>query len=322
MHLKHYLLLAPEPGDSGSDPVARGDFLEAPDIDPDDPDGQLAEKEAVKADPKVKELEAEIEGEGKPDDDKKKDSRIPLSRHEAVLSKEREKRAELERQLARYQQGGQLADMNAELTAAENNILKMEQEYTDLIQDGEGAKAIALMQQIRKTERDMAEAKSDMKIHAAEVRATERARYNTVLSRIEGAYPVLNPDGEDYNEVTMNRVAKMSRMNQGDGMTPSAALQDAVETILGAETSKQENATTVTPRVTEKDVAAERKAGAADKMAKALAKTPPSLARSGIDSDKLGGGKLNAAAVMNMSQKEFATISEADLSKMRGDNLS
>ncbi len=317
MILKHYRLYAPEPGDSGSTPVDRGDLLEE-DINPDDPDGEL---EAIKDDPKVKELEAEIEAP-KDEDPKKKDSRIPLARHKEILEKEREQRADLERQLAQYQKGDQLADMNAELTAAENAIIKMEKEYATLLTDGEVEKASVLMQQIRKTERDMAEAKSDMKIHAAEVRATERARYNTAVDRIESAFPILNPDHEKFDAAMTAEVMDLQDAYKTKGLTPTAALQKAVKMLIEHRyTARQEEATEVTPNVSKKDVAAERRKEAAGKTADAMSKTPPSLGRTGMNSDKLGGGSLDAAAVMKMSQKEFAQVSESDLAKMRGDTI-
>jgi len=319
--LKTFLRLAPEPGDSGSTPVVdRGDLLE--DLNPGDPDGDLSSKiEEIKADPKVKEIEDELKDDSPADDTKKKDSRIPLARHKEILEKERESRAALERQLAQYQQGDQLKDMNADLTAAENNIIKLEKEYHDLLAAGELDSANALMQQIRKTERDMAEAKSDMKIHAAEVRATERARYNTALERIESAFPSLNPDHDDYDEEAMSEVVDLKEAYQLKGLTPTMALQKAVKLIVEPRTTKQEMATSTRPQVSERDVAAERRKDAANKTADAVSKTPPSLARTGMNSDKLGGGALDAAAVMKMNQKEFAQLSESDLAKMRGDTI-
>lgn len=320
MFPKSFRLYAPEPDAAGSAAVVdRGDLLED-DINPDDPDGELAAKEAVKADSAVKDLEADLTSEK--DDTKKKDSRIPLSRHKEILEKEREQRAVLERQLAQFQKGDQIADMNAELTAAENAIIKMEKDYATLLTDGEVEKASALMQQIRKTERDMAEAKSDMKIHAAEVRATERARYNTAVERIESAFPSLNPDHEDFDEAVTAEVMELQDAYKMKGLTPTAALQKAVKMLVEPRTTRQEIATTAKPHVSDKDIAAERKKDAATKTAAALGKTPPSLARTGMNSDKLGGGALDAAAVMKMSQKEFAQLSEADLARMRGDELS
>lgn len=313
---KFFRLYAPEPGESGS--VDRGDVLsEDRDIDPENPD-------AVKDDPKVRELKEEIEAEEAKDEEPKakKDSRIPLSRHKEILEKEREQRAALERQLAQYQQGSQLASVNEEITALENNVLKLEKEYANLLTDGEIDKATAVMQQIRKAERDMAESKSDMKIHAAEIRATERARYNTALERVEAAFPTLNPDHDDYDEAAMAEVADLKSAYEMKGLTPTAALQKAVKMIVEPRTTRQEVATSSNPRVNEKDVAAERKKGAVEKTVKAVSKTPPSLSRVGLDGDKLGGGADSAEAVMRMSQKEFAQLSDEALARMRGDDLS
>lgn len=305
----------------------RGDFLpdaDAKDIDPENPDAEL------KNDPEVKKLEAELKGEGDPEADpdadteakaKKKDSRIPLSRHEAVLQKEREKRAELERQLAQYQNGQQVANLNEEITKLEDNVVALEKEYAKLLTDGEIDKATEVMAKIRKTERQMNESRSDMKIQAAEARATERARYNVALERIEGAYPELNPDHESFSEETMAEVVELKEAYQLKGLTPTAALQKAVKLLVEPRTTRQEIATSATPRVDAKDVAAERKKDAAVKTAAAIGKTPPSLTKPGLNSDKLGGGAVDATAVMKMNQKEFASLSEATLAQMRGDEL-
>lgn len=321
---KFFRLQDDTPGASGSGPVDRGDTLE-PLVDTSVADAAAA-KDVIKADADVKKLEEELEP--KPDadapaegDDKKKDSRIPLSRHEAVLNKEREKRKALEIQLAQYQQGAQVKTINADLTAAENKIVALEKEYATLLTDGEIDKAAAAMREIRKLDREITEANGDMKIAAATAAATENARYNTALDRIESAFPVLNPDHDDYDQDTENEVSDLAAAYQTRGMTPTAALQKAVKLIVGAEGGKQEAATTVKPQVDAKDVAAERKRDAAAAAAKAIGKTPASMDRAGQNSDKLGGGALSAEAVMRMSQKEFAGLSESDLSKMRGDAL-
>ena len=312
---KFFRLCDPESDTGGTD---RGDNLPE--------DNVVADVEDVKDDPKVKELKEEIDAEAEEAKDEepksKKDSRIPLSRHKEILEKEREQRASLERQLAQYQNGQQVANVNEEITALENSVLKLEKEYANLLTDGEIDKATAVMQQIRKAERDMAESKSDMKIHAAEIRATERARYSTALERVEAAFPTLNPDHDDYDEAAMAEVADLKSAYEMKGLTPTAALQKAVKMIVEPRTTRQEVATSSNPRVGEKDIAAERKKDAVEKTVKAVGKTPPSLSRVGLDGDKLGGGANSAEAVMRMSQKEFAQLSEEALAKMRGDDLS
>jgi hypothetical protein len=327
MKFKHFRLQNANTDASGGgapEVVDRGDTLEPLVIEAVDPEVVLA------ADPEVKKLAAEIEAdlETKGDetaDDKRKDSRIPLNRHEAILNKEREKSAALAAENEQLKRRGQVTDnvtaANADFATMEASVVALEEQYANLLTDGEVKKATAVMAEIRKTERQMAETKADLKVQAATVQIAEATRYSTALGRIEAAYPALDPDHESYEEGTMTRVAKMARMNQADGMTRTAALQDAVETVLGAATARQEAATTVTPRVPAKDIGAERKTAAVDKAGEAISKTPPSLSRTGLDSDKMGGGTESAAAVMAMSQKEFAALSDSALSKLRGDTL-
>ena len=309
---KFFRLQDPEDG-SGSGPVDRGDDLEpiVPEI----------VEEDVAADPEVKKLEEELKPEAE-HDDSKKDNRIPAARHKEILEKERAKTAALAAEVAELKKRGQVetsrTDASAEFAAIDANITRLEDEYATLLTDGEIKKATAVMAQIRSAERQMAEAKADLKIQAATLQANETARYNTVLGRIETAYPVLNPDHDDYSQAVEARVVRMARANQVDGMTPAAALQDAVETILGVETSKQKTATAVTPRV---DAATERKVAAADKTTKTITKTPALLNTTGLDSDKAGGGSESAAAVINMSQREFAKLSDEALAKLRGDEI-
>lgn len=299
------------------------DFIPTDDDAPDDA-ALTAEKEAA-ARAAAEKLDAELEPKDEKEGDEKpeprKDTRIPLARHKEILEKEREQRAALETKLAQYERGSQLKDMNAELTAAENEILKMDKEYNQLLADGEIEQAAALMAKIRKTERDMAEAKSDMKIHAAEIRATERARYNVALERVESSFPVLNPDHESYDEALMTEVADLKDAYQMKGFTPTVALQKAVRALVEPKTTRQEIATTSSPRVNDRDVAAERKKDAVGRTVEAVKRTPPALTEIGRDSDKHGGGKLDAREAIKLSQREFAKLSEADLSRMRGDSL-
>ena len=271
------------------------------DIDPEDPD----------ADP---EATAEVAA------DKKREQRIPLSRHKDLLEKERAKRADLERQLASFQKGTEVATLNEDITQAEDAILAMEKEYNNLLADGEMEKASALMAKIRRTERSIGDAKNDMKIAAAESRATERARFNIALERIESAYPQLNEDHEDYDETLMEDVVDLKGAYERKGLTPTAAMQKAVTKLLGADTKRQEAALDTTPRVANKDVAAERKKEAVKKTMDAVGKTPPSTAKVGMDSDKAGGA-LTAKDVMKLSQDDFKKLPDDVLASMRGDEL-
>ena len=191
--------------------------------------------------------------------------------------------------------------------------------------DGETEKAAALMSQIRGLERQVIEAKSDMKIAAAEARATERARYNIALERIEQAYPALNQDSDEFDEELAADVLDLKASYEARrNMTPTQALQTAVEKLLGSATKAQEKALDTTPRVTDKDVskevAAERKKEAVKKVTEAVNKQPPTTAKVGMDSDRAGGA-LTAKDVMRLSQDEFSKLTDEMLAKMRGDEI-
>lgn len=322
---------------TGGGPVDRGDDFTptGPDAEEPSPDDKAAADEALAAEvaaaeaAKAKKEKPAVEGEGGEGDgddaDKAKTKkRIPLDRHEAILNKEREQRKTLEAQLAQYQQGAKVADINVELTAAEEKIGKLESDYAKLLADGEVEKATKVMADIRRTEREISEAKADMKIAAATATAIETTRYRMSLERVEAAFPALNPDHEDFDAELLGDVADLKTTYERKGMTPTDALQKAVKKLLPTETVKQDDAVTVKPKVGAADaaaaVAAERKKGAVAKTLEATSKQPASLAKAGMDSDK-DGGSVSAKDVLKMSFKDFSALSDETLAKMRGDVL-
>lgn len=317
-------------GDDGSDTggagtVDRGDDFTSTDDDDAAPTKAPAAKPATAdADPDA-DPEADPDAEADPEQgeekaEKKREQRIPLSRHKDMLEKERAKRADLERQLAQYQRGSEVATLNQDITKAEEGVLAMEKEYNKLLGEGELDKAAELMAKIRKAERSIVEAQSDLKIAAAEARAVERTRFNVALERIEAAYPQLNEDHEDFDAELMEDVVDLKSAYERKGLTPTAAMQKAVEKLVGKSTRKQEAAIDTTPRVNEKDVAAERKKEAVKKTLDAVGKTPPSTTKVGMDSDKAGGA-LTAKDVMKLSQEDFSKLPDDVLARMRGDEV-
>ncbi len=257
------------------------------------------------------------EGEDKP---KGKGGRIPLSRHEKILAKERERRQELEQQLTQFQRGNEVAKVNTDITAAETRVIELEKKYHAALGDGDIDEAQKLMREIRVLDRDISDLKADMKSAAAESRAVERVRYSVALERVEEAYPELNQDHEDYNPELTQDVVDLKATYEGRGLTPTAALQKAVKRLMGTEGRDQKVATEVTPRVNASDVAAARKKDAVGKVLDATNRQPPGSRNVGLNSDALGGG-LNAKDVMRMGHDDFVKLSDDALSKMRGDEV-
>lgn len=277
--------------------------------DEDETDEEKEEREAE---------EAKAAEDAKKTDTKGK--RIPLERHEAVLRKEREIRADLERQVADLKKGGAVAATNADITKVEESIKGWEREYNKMLADGELDKASDLMTKIRLAERDISEAKSEMRNQVTEARAYERVRYDNIVERLSAAYPVLDPSHADHDQALVDEVLERKDYYQSRGMSPGDALQKAAEKELGVSTVKQKTAVTADVRVDKADVAAERKKEAVERNLKVAGKQPADLSKVGLDSDK-AGGSLTARDAIKLNHKDFSNLDEAQLSKMRGDTV-
>jgi hypothetical protein len=273
------------------------------DLDPEDPD-------------------ADADDKAKP---KGKDSRIPLSRHKDILARERAAREAAEERLSNYEKGQQVAAISDDITVLENTVLGLEKQYTALLAEGEIDKATDKMREIRTAERQINDAKNDYRTSIAIAQATEQARYDVALERIEDAYPQINQDHDDFDKAVLGEVVEWKIFYEKQrNMTPTKALQAAVKKIMGTDTKAQERAATVAPKVdaeeVAKDVAKDRKAAAVKKNVDASAKTPASTAKVGMDSDKAGGA-LSAKDVMKMSQDDFKKLPDDVLARMRGDTF-
>lgn len=291
---------------------------------------EAADKEAADkaaADKEAAEAAAKGKGEGSDDDKKgKKDSRIPLSRHEQILAKERERREAAERELASIRKNEQTTKVNETIAKAEEKVDELQAKYDKELADGNLDKAKAIMKEIRTLERDINDQKVEMKATEATERAVEVARYDIVVDRIEEAYPEMNPQHEDFDRDKMMEVLELKEAYELKGYKASQALQKAVNILLGAANKKQKTATEATPRVNEDDAAAaaakkeERETEARKKAIDAAGKQPPSTAKVGQEHDK-AGGQLDAKMVMKMDQDAFAKLDERELARLRGDEM-
>lgn len=314
----------------------RGDVLDnGGDTPPTDEEKKLAEelkaKEKTDADAKAAKEKAKADEDEDDEDDpeKKRDTRIPLKRHKEILEEERLKTARAVAKLAQYQGSEDLEKTNEELKKAEDRLIGMETEHAKLINDGKTEDAARKMGEIRKLERDVNDIRTDLKVAAGEARAYEKARYDSTVERVQEAYPTLNDDNKDHEDVErrfnptmVRKVLAVARGYQTEGMTPAAALQEAVKDLLGdPKTAKQKEAVEVKVRVTEAEAKkAAREEEARTKAAAAAGKQPAGDKTLGKDSDKLGGGgTLSTADVMKMNFGDFSKLDESTLSRLRGD---
>lgn len=283
-----------------------------------DPQADAGLKDAAKGEPK-----AEAAGEAEPDGEetktKPKESRIPASRHKEILDKERARREAVETELAQYRQGAKVAELGAEITEAETKLVGLEKTYAKQLTDGEADKAAATMTEIRRTERAINERAAETREAISVARAVESVRYDTTVERLEALYPELNVGHEDFDKAKTSEVLELKEAYMLKGYTPSAALQKSVSLIMPAVTVAQEKALTTTARVDVKEVEKARKAAAVAATAAAVGKTPANAGKVGLDSDKSGGGAVTAQDAMKMSYKDFSSLDETTLARMRGD---
>lgn len=310
-------------GDRGDDFEPTGDDAVAVEEDTSDVDEVLGKKKPEpKADAEDDEDDEDEKDEKDEDDDKpkgKKEPKIPLSRHKALLEKSRAERETLERKLEQYEKGNQLAVTNERITSMEKTIEELDKEYAHALTDGEHEKAAEIMRKIRASEREVSDLKVALHTQAAESRAVEKARFDVAVERVEEAYPQLDPKSDEFDEALVSEVLELQRGFVSQNYTPTKALQKAVKYVMGADTGKQKDATSVNPRVDKTDVAAARKAEAARKSAQAVGKTPPAM-KAGLDSDRTGQS-LDAKQVTRMTQEQFAKLADDELAKLRGDSL-
>lgn len=245
---------------------------------------------------------------------------IPLERHEKLLKKERARREELEAQLQQSRAGREMAAANETLSQIEDELTAMEEKYNDLLAEGDTKAATRMMTEIRRKNAELNAATIAQRDAEIMARAVEKVRYDEALDRIERAYPQLDPDSEEYDEDVYQDVVDLMQAGQRRGLSATKALQRAVDRVLGADTSAQKRATTTTPRVSEEDVAAQRRGEAVKRNLDAARRQPPATHRAGAGND-VAGGALTAKAVIEMSEEDFNKLSEKDLAKLRGDEL-
>lgn len=272
----------------------------------------------------VTEGEGEANAEGKPATATPKAGKgkfIPIDRHNAVLKKERERREVAEAQLAQSQAGRRVAEHNEDLERIENDLVELEKQFNAKLSEGDTDGARELQTAIRHKNADLMAATLAQREQTVLAQAVERVRYEEAVDRIEAAFPVLDKDSEEFDEEVLTDVVALMNSYKASGLSATKALQRAVDRLLKPATAAQEHATSVTPRVSEADVAAERKAAAVKRNIDAQKRTPPAQGSGiGTSGGQLGGG-LTGAQLKAMSDEDFDKLSDRDLAKIRGDEL-
>ena len=310
------------------DPSAmdRGDSIEAPKVEApvEEPvEDKVEDKEPEPEETPEEEPEAkDEEPEEKPRDEKGRfEAKIPKSRFDEAVGKEREAReaaerraAELERQL---QQQARQEAQTAQVEEIETKISELESKHAELLLDGNSKEAAAVMKEIRLAERQIARAEADALADRRITQTLEAKTFDAVVARIEADFPQFNPESETYDADLVELVlTKQQSLMRSQGLTPSAAMEKAASDVAGR-FLKQEEQKEDPKGLAAAKAAADRKAAQLAKNIDTAKKQPASMKEAGIDSDK--AGKTSEVDIMSMSADEFAALPEATKAKLRGD---
>lgn len=264
----------------------------------------------------------------KKDKDEGEEVRIPKSRFDEQVAKERERAESAERRLAALE--AKLSAVEAKdqvdkgpsrVEVLEGAIDKLEEQRELAIIDGDAKKAAELRAQIRQANRELV--RLEVSATSSEVvdSRTEAQTVDTVVENLMDAYPVLNSKSDTFNPRLVDLVlAEQARLINEKGMSPSQALlkagTDTMELFSPKAAAKDE-----TKDDGEEKAAAQKEARRLAALAAAVdasKKQPGSMKDTGLDSDKAGKDTIELDP-NKLSFKEFNALPADQIARMRGD---
>lgn len=259
--------------------------------------------------------------------------RIPKSRFDEQVAKERERAeaaerraAEAEARLNAQQPKEEKPDpVSTKVDDLEARIEALQDKRDGFLVDGNTEKAAEVRREIRALEKELREVERGALRQEAEQIATRRMEaqtaeqlIDTVVSKLESEFPVLNKASDDFDPRMVNFVlVEQQRLITELKLTPHEALQRAGKETMelfghkpaGSKVDREEKPETP---------AEKRQREARAKVADTVARQPASLKDAGIDSDKAGQDKADLD-VNKLTEAEFNALPAAQLAKLRGD---
>lgn len=286
----------------------------------------LAETETeAQADKDLAEVKSELEEsavEDKPRNDKGQfEARIPKSRFDEAVGKERAAREAAEQRLAEAERNLREREVEQvktdEFDKMEEAIAELEKKHTKLLLDGNEEEAAKVMKEIRLSERRLSVAEGEARAVARVSENLERERLEMTVAQLQATYPVLNDQSEQYDDdITEFVLSKQRALMAKESLTPSVALKRAADEVM-----KRFAAPEVKPEPAGLDAAAvvtERKQAQIAKNLDTAKRQPANLKDTGLDSDK-AGQTTTLPDASKMTEAEYGALPESLKARMRGD---
>lgn len=213
------------------------------------------------------------------------------------------KAKELEAKLAEIEGKGKAPakpDPSARLSEIDTALLQA-------ISDGDTKTAGQLMAEQRQLQQQMFEARLNEAAKNSSTEAKEDIRYEQTLSAFETAFPMINPESEDFDEDKTAEVSRLVEAFTAAGNQPADALKLAMNYAF------PEGAQNV------KSIEDARKKTNVEKNIKTAQSMPPSMDKVGTDSSKAGAKPEQPIDVTRMSEEDFDALPEETKARLRGD---
>ena len=229
--------------------------------------------------------------------EKEKEPMIPKSRFDEVLQKQKA----LQKQLEEVQN----PPLEAIKEAPEYNFDEKEQEYQELVLNGESEKASSLRAEIRDAEKQQMMFEMQSRMGQTVQQSNEATELQAKAVEIQKIYPMLDETSAVYDEVKTQEVLDLRDAYMIQGRTGAEALQKAVDLLMPSPVDAK------TPDPVEKKVAENKKVANVTKKIEAAESQPPEMKGKNKTEKKID--------INTLSLDEFDALPPETLKRMRGD---
>lgn len=267
-------------------------------------EAKTEEEPELEAKEEVVEVEAEAE-EAEPE--KPKPPMVPKSRLDEVLAKNKKLQKQIDTQTE------QETEKKAE--APKYDFDTKEQEYQQLVLDGEAKKATGLRTEIRKAEKEQVlfEVKQETGKDIAQDRQAQELQAKA--TEIAEVFPILDENSESFDQELAKEIVELRDAFIVQGYDPADSLAKATDVTLTMNRPELLQADGIpTSRKITKTVAEKRQKTTVQKKLVAAKAQPPNL--KGEGTSKRGDSALDLNV---LSDEEFGALPEDTLRRMRGD---
>ena len=256
-------------------------------------------------DEETSEEETEIEAEAS--DESVEETRIPKSRFDEAVRKERERANAAEQRLKLYEQqrlNAQQAEQKTigeQITDQTDAVKDLRSKWQDAIFENDQPAARQYLDELADAEDRLDELKLNATSARTQQETTESIRFEQHLTQLEEDYPIIDETHAAY-DAEINR--KMTRLYTGlvnSGTSKIEALKEAADVYLAPTKKKGAKDTTLREK-------------AKESLKETLEKQPPEM-------EGKAGTKAPVLQPSRMTYEQFEKLDERQLAVLRGDEL-